>query len=96
MQPEEKFRSAVEQNSAGVAADIKMVFTHPRADTLLAWLADTCRATETTLDENPIIMAAAEGRRQVWVALNQILALSGRDIAGIRERALANLGGEDE
>ena len=92
MSPEDKVREAIEANSAGLAEDVKQVMSHPRADTLLAWLADTCCATESTIDENPILMAAAEGRRQVWVALNQILGLTVRDIADIRRRARNNLG----
>lgn len=79
----------MEENGDRVAADIKAVFEHPRAGTLLAWLADTCCATESTFDENHAVMAAAEGRRQVWCALNQILALSHADVNEIRERVIA-------
>lgn len=82
MTPEE----FLEQNQDQLARDIQAVFTHPRADTFLLWLMDTCCANDTTIDENPIIMAAAEGRRQVWVALNKILSLTQRDINALRGR----------
>lgn len=70
MTPEE----FLEDNQDRLALDIQAVFTHPKADMLLLWLMDTCCAVDTTIDENPFIMAAAEGRRQVWVALNKILS----------------------
>lgn len=76
-------------NPDKVAVEIQAVFSSPRADMLLAWLMDTCNATETTIDESAIIMAAAEGRRQVWVALNKILSLGPRDINRIRQRIAA-------
>lgn len=79
-----------------IAVEIQSVFSHPRADTLLAWLMDTCNATETTIDESAIIMAAAEGRRQVWVALNKILSLGPRDINRIRQRIAAREAEENE
>lgn len=89
MDLEEQTARAMAQTTDVVVSDIQSVFQHPRAGTLLAWLMDTCCATETTIDENPIIMAAAEGRRQVWVALNKILSLSAKDIAEIRRNLIA-------
>lgn len=89
MTPEELAQDAMTKHPDQVAADIQAVFSHPRADTLLAWLMDTCCATETTIDESAILMAAAEGRRQVWVALNKILSLNARDIAALRRRVAA-------
>lgn len=93
---EERAADALTERPDKVAADIQRVFTHPNADTLLVWLADTCCATETTVDENPFLMAAAEGRRQVWVALNKILALSAKDIAEMRRRVISASTREDD
>lgn len=86
---EDQTRESLSENGDRLASDIKQVFEHPRAGTLLAWLADTCCATESVFDENPFVMAAAEGRRQVWVALNQILSLSHADVNEIREQVIA-------
>ena len=76
----------LENNQDRLATDIQAVFTHPKADMLLMWLWDACCVSETTIDPNPLIMAAAEGRRQVWIALNTILSLTQRDINEIRGR----------
>lgn len=74
----------LESDPGAVASAFKEVFGHPKAPIVLAWFLDTCRATETTLDENPLVMAAAEGRRQVWCAMNDILSMDARDIAAVR------------
>lgn len=89
MNPEEQASNAMARHPDRVAGAIKRVFDHPEGDVVLAWLADTCGATTTTIDESPLIMAAAEGRRQVWVALNTILSMSERDIAHVRRQVAA-------
>ena len=74
----------LESDPGAVASAFKEVFDHPKAPIVLAWFLDTCRATETTLDENPLVMAAAEGRRQ---------AARGEEAAASRERVGLCAGG---
>lgn len=89
--PRTRALERLETDPVGIATAFKAVFSHPQADLVLAWLAETCCATETTFDENPYVMAAAEGRRQVWCALNEILSMTHRDIAAVRN-AVARVG----
>ena len=82
-----KAAAAMESAPAEVIRALKASFDHPKGDLALAWFLDTCCSTKTTIDENPFIMAAAEGRRQVWVALNEILGMNYRDMAAAQARA---------
>jgi len=86
--PAQRAQDRLDTDPVAIATAFKAVFSHPQADIVLAWLMDTCRATETTIGDelNPIAIASAEGRRQVWLAVNEILSLDGRDIAAIRNR----------
>lgn len=64
-----------------------MKFAESRdTDIVLAWFADLCGATESIADSDPLVMAVAEGRRQVWLALQDILRVSERDIREAQER----------
>jgi len=89
MNPEERSRAQLETHPDQLATSIKAVFEHPKADVLLTWLMDVCSATQTPFDEDPLTMAAAVGRQQVWFALNTILSMDGRDIAACREAVAA-------
>jgi len=88
MTKEEQAQEALEAHPDSLVGAVKAVFDHPRAGQALVWLADVCCATESTINENPFLMAAAEGRRQVWVALNQVLALSQKDITALRQQVI--------
>jgi hypothetical protein len=91
MNPSERAIEKMAAAPAKVARAYREVFEHPSAPTVLAHLMDTCCVNETTIDENPLIMAAAEGRRQVWVAMNNILSMDARDIRDVN-RAVASWG----
>lgn len=90
----EKARDKMELHPDKIARAYKNVFSHPEAPTVLAHLMDTCCALETTIDENPFIMAAAEGRRQVWVAMNKILSMDAREIRDA-QRQVASWGNDE-
>lgn len=94
MNPSERAIDKMAMNPAKVARAYKAVFGHPDAGTVLAHLMDTCCVNETTIDENAFIMAAAEGRRQVWVAINKILSMDARDIRDVNRMVAA--WGDDE
>ena len=91
MNPSERAIGKMAIAPARVARAYRAVFEHPDAPAVLAHLMDTCCVNETTIDENPFIMAAAEGRRQVWVAINNILSMDARDIRDVN-RAVASWG----
>lgn len=58
-----------------------------RSDTLvLADLARFCNAGDTSLDENPLRMAANEGRREVWLHLKAMYGLGEDDVNSLLER----------
>lgn len=48
----------------------------PYAEEVLADLARFCRANQTCFHEDPRVNAALEGRREVWLRLQQHLRLS--------------------
>ena len=62
------------------------VFSGIYGPVVLAHIADTCGATETTADSDPVTMAVAEGRRQVWLVIQEVLRMSESDIRDMQER----------
>lgn len=78
-----------------VRAAYQTAFSGPSGKLVLAHIADTCGATETTADENPHTMAVAEGRRQVWLTIQDVLRMSESDLRDMQE-AVAEYGGHDE
>jgi hypothetical protein len=57
------------------ASSFKAVFKSPGAEDVLADLEHFCFAKRTTLDAHESNMAACEGRRQVWLHIQQLLNL---------------------
>lgn len=51
-------------------------FAGPAADKVLADLAVFCRATTSTFHADPRVHAVAEGRREVWLRIQNHLHLS--------------------
>lgn len=58
----------------------KQTFKGPHADTVLEDLASFCRANESTFHEDARLHAVAEGRREVWLRLQNHLRLSPADL----------------
>lgn len=56
------------------------VFRSPNGSLVLAHLADTCGATRTTFETDLHAMAIAEGRRQVWLVIQDVLNLAEEDL----------------
>lgn len=55
-------------------------FQGPLAEEVLADLARFCRANKSTFNENDRAHVLAEGRREVWLRINQHLRLSEPDL----------------
>lgn len=51
-------------------------FTGPMAEEVLQDLARFCRANQSTFHADPRVHAVAEGRREVWLRIQQHLQLS--------------------
>ena len=69
-----------------VRSAMKKAFGGPMGKLALAWIADTCGATR---------MMIAEGRRQVWLAIQDVLSMSESDIRDLQSE-VASYGGNDE
>lgn len=55
-------------------------FQNPAAQPVLEDLARFCRAAESTFDTDPRVSAVLEGRREVWLRIQQHLRLSPEEV----------------
>lgn len=55
-------------------------FSGPVAEVVLADLAKFCRARETTFHPDPRVAALQEGRREVWIRIQDHLNLSPEEL----------------
>lgn len=69
------------------------VFRGPKGSLVLAHLADACGATRSTYDPTQHAMNVAEGRRQVWLVIQDALNLTEDDLRGLQSE-VANRGSE--
>lgn len=60
--------------------DYVRTFDTPHGAKVLADLAKFCRAQESTFHADPRVHAVAEGRREVWLRIQQHLNLSEQDL----------------
>ena len=58
----------------------KQTFNGPLAEPVLRDLAGFCRANESTFHEDARLHAVAEGRREVWLRIQNHLNLSPADL----------------
>lgn len=58
-------------------------FNNPGAQPVLEDLATFCRAAESTFDPDPRVAAVLEGRREVWLRIQQHLRLSPEELFDI-------------
>lgn len=63
--------------------DYVRTFDTPHGQKVLDDLAKFCRAHESTFHADPRIHAALEGRREVWLRIQQHLQLSDEQLWGI-------------
>lgn len=60
-------------------------FNHPQGETVLAHLADACGATQTTARENTNDILIAEGRRQVWLLIQDMVGITEQEIRDMEQ-----------
>ena len=58
----------------------------PTAHEVLKDLSDFCRANESTYSQDPRDHAVLEGRRQVWLRINEYLNLSTQELWELRTK----------
>ena len=67
----------------------QQTFSGPVQETVLQDLAKFCRATESTFHADPRVHAILEGRREVWLRIQQHLGLTEQELfrrfAGVSE-----------
>lgn len=63
--------------------NFQIVFRSPAGQEVLKDLARFCRAHETTMHSDPHIQAGLEGRREVWLRIQQHLNLSSAELASL-------------
>lgn len=61
----------------------QLAFLGPAGQDVLRDLARFCRASETCFHEDPRIHAVLEGRREVWLRIQQHLHLSSEELIAI-------------
>ena len=61
----------------------QLCFGSPAGQRVLLDLAQFCRAHETCLHPNPTVQAALEGRREVWLRIQQHLSLSPTELLAL-------------
>ena len=78
----EAFRKTIEF-LGGRANSYRLTFsrTSPAARIVLADLAKFCRANETCFHADPRLHAVVEGRREVWLRIQQHLNLTPEELA---------------
>lgn len=68
-------RSRAQEFVADRQTAYRQVFSGPYGETVLEDLAKFCRAHESTFHENPHAMAFQEGRREVWLRIQEHINL---------------------
>ncbi len=65
----------------------QLTFGSPAGQDVLIDLAKFCHASESCFDEDPRVHAAFEGRREVWLRIQQFLGLTAEQIAALHHGA---------
>lgn len=68
----------------------QLTFGGPSGKAVLEDLAIFCRAAESTFDANDRTHAALEGRREVWLRIQQHLGMSAEELALLYHGARSN------
>jgi hypothetical protein len=64
------------QAFAGLAHQYKLTFRSPPGQIVLKDLARFCRAHESTFHDNERIQSKLDGRREVWLHIQELIKLS--------------------
>jgi hypothetical protein len=70
----------VEAKNNELRAAFRVAFGSPAGQAVLADLAPFCKAAEPCFDPDPRIHARFEGRREVWLRIQQFFYLTDQDI----------------
>ena len=85
----EKFGKALDFLRAR-SQSYKLVFGSPAGDRVLADLAKFCRANDTTFHADPRVHAVLEGRREVWLRIQNHLRLNPEQLLSIYAQGLGS------
>lgn len=80
----------------GRKRDYMRKFPAPEHDPVLRDLAKFCRADRTTYDPDPRTHAALEGRREVWLRIQNHLNLNSRQLYAIYNLPAVSIAGQTE
>lgn len=84
----------VHQQNEELQRAFRLAFGSPAGQAVLADLAPFCRAAETCFHPDPRVHAVAEGRREVWLRIQQFLHLTEEDISQLAMRRQRLTAGE--
>lgn len=80
-----------------VATDYRVIFGNPTGQRVLASLATFCKADDTTFDLDARVSLVQEGRRQVWLLINNYLGLTPHELLEVRRgRTIHPTQGDDD
>lgn len=74
----------------------QLTFSSPAGNEVLLDLAEFCRANVTTFHPDPRVAAQLDGRREVWLRIQQHLHLSGEQLMELYKGRPANLKPKDQ
>jgi hypothetical protein len=70
------------------------LFSGENSKLVLTHLADLCGVLDSVDSDDPIVIARAEGRRQVFLAIMDMLGMGYKDVAAAQKHIDDQLGGE--
>lgn len=73
----------------------QLAFGSPAGADVLLDLAEFCRANETTFDANDRVNARLEGRREVWLRIQQHIGLSSEQLLTLYKGQRVIIGTEE-
>src|SRR5262245_45645727 len=80
-------RSELIEQLRQLKAAYQVALKNEHGEQALRDLAKFCRADASCFDPDPRIHAALEGRREVWIRINDFLTLSPEELASFVSRA---------
>lgn len=85
-----------DEEAKAVVVAYKRVFRSPAGQIVMQDLADFCRAFVTCFHENDRLHAVAEGRREVWLRITNMIDANLDDLFRLRRRQEIATYDEDE
>ena len=74
----------------GRSQSYKLTFGNPAGDRVLVDLAKFCRANDTTFHADPRVAAHLDGRREVWLRIQNHLRLNPEQLLSIYAQGLGS------